>query len=152
MKIELTRKQYEALIKLIYLGEWVINAYRTDDRLREFEEVEQHILSFYEEFGMERNICFDKELKRFFMTREFEAESHVHDYIDEYNENTFWDELIFRLARRDLIERYGEEAIKNMDLEEMMQKEGVFIDEYEEEFERNGIKNLVIGKDYKPLN
>lgn len=152
MKINFTKKQYESLIKLIYLGEWVANAHRVDDRVRELEEIEQYVLSFYKDFGMERYITFDEDLKKFFTTTDFEDISKVNDYIDDYNNNTFWDELIFRLARRDLIERYGEEAVMNMDWEERMSKEGVFIEEYEDEFEKNGIKNLVIGKDYRPLN
>lgn len=152
MKINFTKKQYESLIKLIYLGEWVVNAHRVDDRVRELEELEQYVLSFYKDFGMERYITFDEDLKKFFTTTDFEDISKVNDYIDDYNDNTFWDELIFRLARRDLIERYGEEAVMNMDWEERMSKEEVFIEEYEDEFEKNGIKNLVIGKDYRPLN
>ncbi|GAB4548121.1 MAG: hypothetical protein Fur0020_16030 [Thermodesulfovibrionia bacterium] len=152
MKINLTKKQYQTLIKLIYLGEWVVNAHRVDDRVKEFEEFEQYILSFYKDFDMERYITFDEDLKMYFTTMEFEEESGISDYIEEYDDNTFWGELIFRLVSRDLIERYGEEAVMDMDWEERMKKERVFIEEYEEEFERNGIKNLVIGKDYRPLN
>ncbi len=152
MKINLTKKQYETLIKLIYLGEWVGNAHRTDDRVREFEELEQYILSFYKDFGMQRYITYDERLKMFFPTAEFEDETKVDEYIEEYNDNTFWEELIYRLANRDLIERYGEDAVENMDWEERMRKEEIFIEEYEEEFGRHGVKNLVIGKDYRPVN
>lgn len=152
MKINLTKKQYETLLKLLYLGEWVVNAHRTDDRVEDFEEFEQYILSFYKDFDMQRYVAYDERLKMFFPTREFEDETGVEEYIDEYNDNTFWDELIYRLANRDLIDRYGEDAVKYMDWEERICKEEVFIEEYEEEFEKHGVKNLVIGKDYRPVN
>jgi hypothetical protein len=152
MRINLTKKQYITLIKLVYLGEWVVNAHRTGDRVKEFEEFDQYILSFCKDFNLEGNITYDEKLKMFFLTSEFIDETGLDDYIDEYDENTFWDELIYRLSRRDLIDRYGEEAVKNMKIEELIDKEQVFIEEYEEEFRRNGINNLVIGKDYGPVN
>jgi len=144
MEIKFTKKQYEDLIKLVYLGEWMINAYHTNDRVKNFEELEQYILSFYKDFGMEKYIVFDERLKRFFNTKAFEEETEVEQYIDEYNDNTFWDELLYRLANRDFVEQYGEKAIKKMTWEERIEKEQPFIEKYANEFERNGIKNLVI--------
>ena len=152
MKLNLTKKQYITLIKLLYLGEWMANAHRTDDRIEEFEEFDQYILSFGKDFGLEGKIIYDEKLKMFFLTPEFISEAGLDDYIDEYDEDTFWNELISRLSRRDLIDRYGEEAIKDMKLEELIDKEQVFIEEYEEEFKRHGINNLVVGKDYRPVN
>lgn len=144
MKINFTKKQYEDLVKLVYLGTWMVNAHRTDDRVEKYEELEQYILSFYKDFGMENFILFDEELKRFFPTKEFEEETDVEQYIDEYNNDIFWEELIDRLARRDFIRAYGEENLLKMTWEERFEKEQPFIDKYDEEFEKNGIENLDI--------
>lgn len=146
MKINFTKKQYEDLVKLVYLGTWMVNAHRTDDRVEKYEELEQYILSFYKDFGMENFILFDEELKRFFPTKEFEEETDVEQYIDEYNNDIFWEELIDRLARRDFIRAYGEENLLKMTWEERFEKEQPFIDKYDEEFEKNGIENLDIKK------
>jgi hypothetical protein len=144
MTINFTKQQYEDLVKLIYLGAWMINAHRTDDIVERYEDLEYYIMSFSKEFGMERYIEFDEELNNYFPTREFEEDSDVARYKEEYDDNTFWDELIYRLARRDLIKTYGEAAVFTMTTDELLEKEQPFIDKYESEFERNGINNLEI--------
>jgi hypothetical protein len=144
MKINFTKKQYEDLMKLVYLGAWMINSHRTDNIEERYEELEQYILSFSEEFGSENYVEFDEELNRFFTTREFEEDAEIEHYKEEYDDNTFWDELIYRLARRDLIKTYGEAAVFTMTTDELLDKEQPFIDRYELEFERYGIDNLEI--------
>jgi hypothetical protein len=144
MKINFTKKQYEDLMKLVYLGAWMINSHRTDNIEERYEELEQYILSFSEEFGTEKYVEFDEDLRRFFTTREFEEDTEIEQYKEEYDDNTFWDELIYRLARRDLIKTYGEAAVFTMTTDELLDKEQPFIDRYEMEFERYGIDNLEI--------
>jgi len=144
MKINFTKKQYEDLMKLVYLGSWMINSHRTDNVEERYDELEQYILSFSEEFGTENYVEFDEELNRFFTTRKFEEDTEIEQYKEEYDDNTFWDELIYRLARRDLIKTYGEAAVFTMTTDELLDKEQPFIDRYEMEFERHGIDNLEI--------
>ena len=64
--------------------------------------------------------------------------------MDDYNDENFWEELIHHLSRRDLIEAYGEDAIRKMSLEELFEKEEPFIEKYTDELEDHGIKNLRI--------
>jgi len=144
LKIEFNKNQYEGLIKLVYLGNWMVNAYRIDDCLKEFEEIEEYVLSFSDEMDFDNYVVYDKKFKKHFPTRKFEEEVDV--YVDEYNDEMFWDELIDRLAKRDFINKYGEEAIHKMDLEERFGKLQPFINKYEREFEKYGIENLVIKK------
>ena len=75
MKIDFTKKQYEDLVTLVYLGAWVINSNPTDDIAEQYEELEQYILSYSEEFGMEKYVEFDEELNRFFTTQKFEEDT-----------------------------------------------------------------------------
>jgi ABC-type Fe3+ transport system substrate-binding protein len=89
MKINFTKKQYEDLVKLVYLGTWMINAHRTDDLVEKYEDLEQYLLSFYKDFDMEKYIEFDKKLNKFFPTGEFEEDTDVEQYIDEYNNDIF---------------------------------------------------------------
>lgn len=142
MKINITKKQYKTLIKLIHLGTWMANAHRTDDRIEEFDELEQYILSFCKDFGMDDSVEYAEDLKMFFLTGEFLDESGVEELIDEYDNDTFWEELIHRMAERDLIEKYGEDTVRKMELEERLDKEWPFLNVYEEEFDENGLKNL----------
>lgn len=144
MKIEFTKDQYESLIKLVYLGNWMINAIRVDDRIKKFDDLEQYIYSSAKEIGLDKYIEYDTKLKKFFPTKDFEENSEVSQYMDEYDNEAFWDGLVDRLARRDFIREYREEAIRKMSWQDRMEKESPFIEKYEEEFEKYGIDRLEI--------
>ena len=40
MNIELTQQQFRYLLDLVYIGNWVINSTREDDRIKEYDQVE----------------------------------------------------------------------------------------------------------------
>ena len=64
------------------------------------------------------------------------------DYIDEYNDENFWEDLAHNLAGRDFIEHFGKEAISGMEMAEQFERR--LIEKYEDEFYENGIQNLRI--------
>ena len=76
MKIELTKEQYENLLEVVYLGNWMINAIRSgnkgDERIEKYDDIEQYILSFAKDFRLANFVEYNEELKQFFHTREFE--------------------------------------------------------------------------------
>lgn len=143
MEIRFTKEQYEDLVKIVYLGTWMINAFRTDDCIKKFDELEQYIFSYFREFGLQQGIEQDNDLEQFFITQKLE-EGELERYIDDYNNDNFWEELIHRLARRDLLKKYGEDKITKMNWEERLEKEAPFIGKYEEEFEKYGIERIEI--------
>lgn len=142
MKINLTKKQYRTLLTLLHLGSWMANAHRTDDIIKEFEELEQYILSFGRDFGMDEHIEYDERIKMYFLKQEYLESSGIERLIDEYNEDVFWEELINGLANRDMLERYSREALNKMSQDELLEKKFPFLSFYEEEFVENGLKNL----------
>ena len=139
--LELTENQYRILIKLIYLGKWMYDSYRIEQD-KEIENLEQHIFSLSEKFKTENLVYFNDEFKNYFPTRNLEDQ--IHDLVDQYNDYTFWEELIHRLARRDFINKFGEEIISEMDVKQILEHEQPLIDKYEHELEKNGIDNLVL--------
>lgn len=145
MKINFTNKKYKTLCKLIFLGSHMVNGPRLiDERLKEFDDLEQHVYSFYKEYQLDNWIEKSTDDNQFFPTIEFEDE--VVEYIDSYDNETFIDELIHNLARRDFIKHYGENKILEMDLKEKIEKEQPFIDKYYDELEKNDLKNIGIIK------
>ena len=52
MKIDLTEKQFRRLLDLVYIGNWVLNSTRGDDRIREYDEVESTVFSNCINHGM----------------------------------------------------------------------------------------------------
>jgi hypothetical protein len=58
----------------------------------------------------------------YYPTRELE-EGGAHDCVDEYDNDTFWAELVDRLVRRDLIQQEGGlEKVMQMSQEERIRK------------------------------
>jgi len=145
MKIELTKEQYLNLLKLVYLGEWMANAHRTEDRIEKYENSLSQILSYAKDFGFS-DYADDEEVGdgRIYPTRKFEEETGVHDLHDEYDEDTFWDELIDRLKGRDFFKHYKKEELEKMTQDEYFDNLGKFTDKWEEEFEKHGIDRLKI--------
>ncbi len=142
MKIFFSKKQYETLVKLVYLGNWVANSTSVSGETDpECEEVEQYVFSFADDFGMGHLLEKAGDGKTD-PTGEFE--DLCDPYIDEYNEEIFWGKLIDRLALRDLVEKEGKETVEGMDIAERFGKEQPFIEKYEDEFEEWGIRRLRI--------
>ena len=144
MEITFTKEQHENLIKLVYLGSWMVNSIREDKGVKKFDDLEQYIYSFAKAAGMGKLIEYDPETKQYFPTFELEEDAEVEQYRQEYDDYNFWEELTYALARRDFIKEYGENAIKKMSMEERFEKEQPFIEKYEEEFEKYGIERLKI--------
>lgn len=139
VKIELSEKQYKTLLKLVYLGEWVSQSYNEEPSAI-IEEVEQTVYSVSKGTKAENWIELDDKTKRYFPTVDMEEE--MLESIDEYDDYVFWDELVDRLAERDLIKEHGEDKISKMSFEDRLEIEDPIIEQYEEEFSKSGITKL----------
>lgn len=148
MKINLTKKQYEALAKTVYLGNWMANAQRTgqkgDPHMKEYEDIADYIYAFAKDFGFPDD--FEAGLEFSDGEEESPEAARLHE---EYDEQNFWEELPRMLGERDFFRKYTEEERMNMTQEEHFTKLmecQIFL---EEEFEKNGIERLEILKQAK---
>jgi hypothetical protein len=87
---------------------------------------------------------YDPEMKKYFPTREYEETSSVMEAIVDYDNESFWETLMERLATRDLIQQDGKDKVMAMDFEARLVKTGTLRVRYEEEFDRHGVDRLVI--------
>lgn len=141
MKINFTKKEYRTLVDLIFLGDMVVNGIRVgDDNVKEYEELREYLYSFAEQMGCEDIIQLDKQFNQHFETREYE-EGKVQDYLKEYDNEIFWNEMASRLAMRD-IERTQRISAEELDHQEMIKNVWSREETYLEEFEKNGLKNV----------
>jgi hypothetical protein len=85
MNIDLTKKQFQTLLELMYFGEWVANSYKTkEDKLyKETDNLEQYIFSYASRFGLEDWIEYDQRLKKYMPT--LTMEEKFHPLIQKYN-------------------------------------------------------------------
>jgi hypothetical protein len=145
MNIELTKEQLETLVKLVYLGNWMANSWRTEDVKEEFDEIESLVLAEGAKNGLEDYVEFDEEDRKAFPSAELEEK--MGEMIDFYNDNTFWDQLIYRMADRDYARKYGEDALDDLTSEKGMEREKPLIEKYEKEFNEHGLDRLEVRRD-----
>lgn len=141
MEIPFTKEQYKALAMLVFLGNWLANATRVEP-IQEFDDMQKHILSYAKQFDLPDIVEEESGTGDSYPTDKFEDE--LSPYIDEYNQDNFWEELIHSLAYRDLREEIGGDAFANLEREELNDKLQPHMEKYAKEFEQNGIGNLRI--------
>jgi hypothetical protein len=144
MKIDFTKKQYESLLKVVYMGNEMVNSILDDSEENEFDEIEQYIFSFAKDFGLEASVEYDEKEETYYPSQQLEEDKAVVEYTHRYDDYTFWDKLIYNLARRDMVKECGEEKVAKMSNEETFVKEQSFAEKYEKEFTDYGLRNLIV--------
>jgi hypothetical protein len=144
MKIDLTEQEYRTLVEALELASWMLHAHAEEERkdTERFRDLEQKVLSAAQDFGMGKEILYDKKLEEYYPSRDIEDRCLA--YVDDYNNDTFWDELIERMVARDLMRKVGEKVYQDMGFEEKLEKEEPLRIQYEDEFGRYGIDRLVL--------
>ncbi len=143
MKINLTKTQYETLAKTVYLGNWLATSWithRSDSPVtKEYDGISDYIYSLAPLFGFSNNLEYDLEF-----TDEGEDDPETRRLIDEYDDETFWQELPDRLGERDFYKKYSAEDRKKMNKEEHFTKLMSCTIPWEKEFEKRGVERLGI--------
>lgn len=134
MNIELTEKEFRRLLDMIYIGNWVLNSTRVaDDRFEDYDDLQEKFFA----------LCFKHDMKplvehymgHYFPSKAYE-EGGIHEAIADYEDAIFFDLLAEELARRDM----DAENVSQDDLTELSNR----FDCYMDEFEKNGIDNIVL--------
>ena len=133
MEIKLTQKQFRRLLDLVYIGNWVLNSTRGDDRIRQYDRVESLVFSHCLTNGMaELTELYEGEL---IPSRAF-AEGGIHEAIMAYEDITFFEILAQELALRDM----DDPPITPENYDEIRERMGVYL----MEFEQNGTDNISV--------
>ena len=136
MKLELTTKQFRRLLDMAYIGNWILNSTRGDDRFKDYDDVESLLFAKAREEGM--GVLAEDWQGEVVPSRAF-AEGGIHEAIMEYENNVFFDILAEDLARRDM----EDASIDQNNFEELSSR----IDAYIAEFEQHGTDNILVDSD-----
>ena len=136
MNLELSHKQFRRLLDLVYIGNWVLNSTRGEQRFKDYDEVESIIFGRAMLEGMPGlSEIYQGEIVP---SRAF-AEGGIHEAIAEYENNVFFEILAEDLARRDM----NDVPIDESNYAELASR----IETYICEFEQNGTDNIRIDSD-----
>ncbi|MBR5389737.1 MAG: hypothetical protein IK141_00340 [Clostridia bacterium] len=133
MKLELTDRQFRLLLDMAYIGNWVLNSTRGEDRIVEYDEVESRLFFECVRNGMDSLAEFRDGTVQ--PSRAFAA-GGIHEAIMDYEDAVFFDILAEALARRDM----QAEGVSQDDMTALEER----MNEYTEEFERNGMDHLSV--------
>lgn len=143
MKLNLTASEYRLLLDLVYLGEWMACARLESDehpRVKKYGPLVQKIYSYAAEAGCGELIERLRESGRLEPTRQFEEDDDLLEVIHEYDQDSFWDELIDRLAERDVRAVTGDGQLPPF--KEYLDLAAPIEEKYAREFETHGLGRM----------
>ncbi len=142
MQIKFTKNETEKLLELLSIADWVLTSMdvEEDERKDDYLKLLQKLYHEAYENGCKKEIQYDEESKDYFLSEDWEEETQVRDFIEEYEDASFWEELTFRLADRDIDRKMNGKTPKNF--EEHVAMFTRIQTKYEEEFEKNSLENL----------
>lgn len=148
MNLELTTKEYLALLKAVYLADCVANSHAETpaDEDRDIARLRRKIFSYAEEMGFSELVRHDPERDDFFETDAL-AEEIDAEYLERHIEMIFWREMKARLTDKLMDERFGAEMTGWSDTKykkHRAQIEG----KVEAEIQTNGLGNVFLLGDF----
>ena len=133
MQIELTNKEFRHLLDMVYIGNWVLNSTRGDDRFADYDNLESKLFGLCRTVGMK--VLVEDWNNTTIPSRAYEA-GGIHEAIAYYEDNVFYEILAEELSRRDM----GYADITPENYEEITGR----MEQYMREFEVSGIDRLVL--------
>ena len=133
---DLTNKEFRRLLDMVYIGNWILNSTRGEDRFTDYDDVESLIFAqCLQKRGMDQ--LFDFRDGVVVPSQAF-RDGGIHEAIMDYEDTVFFEILAEELARRDM----EFEPIDSSNYNELASR----IDEYIAEFEENGVDNITLDK------
>lgn len=136
MKLELSEQEFRRLLDLVYVGNWVMNSLRGENRIEAYDNVESKLFSYCLKAGM--YTLFEVVEDEVVPSAAFE-EGGIQEAIMDYEDAVFYDILAEELARRDM-EFAPIDQSNNGELTRR-------IDAYLAEFEANGLDHVNVDRE-----
>ena len=134
--IDLTNKEFRRLLDMVYIGNWILNSARGEERFTDYDDVESLIFAqCLQKPGMDE--LFELHDGVVSPSKAFK-DGGIHEAIMDYEDNVFYEILAEELARRDM----EFTPIDSSNYEELTDR----MAEYIAEFEENGVDNITLDK------
>lgn len=133
MNVELSKKEFRRLLDLVYIGNWILNSTRGDDRIADYDELESKLFGLCRSEGMKSLV--EKWEGEDVPSRAF-SDGGIHEAIMDYEDTVFYEILAEELARRDM----DYQPVSKENYDELVSR----MDDYIAEFEAHGTDNILI--------
>ena len=133
MQIELSAKEFRNLLDMVYIGNWVLNSTRGNDRFQIYDDLESKLFALARSNGMK---VLAQDWENTVVPSRAYTEGGIHEAIAYYEDNVFYEILAEELSRRDM--NYPEITPDNYD--EIVGR----MDRYMSEFQVSGLDHLIL--------
>lgn len=133
MNIELSDKEFRRLLDMVYIGNWILNSTRGDDRFEDYDLMQEKLFSLCPANGMRSLVQTWR--GHIFPSKAYE-DGGIHEAIADYEDAVFYNILAEELARRDL----GLEDSDPENFDELTAR----MEDYLNEFEKNGLDTVSV--------
>ena len=128
MQIDLTSREFRRLLDLVYIGNWVLNSIRGNDRFADYDNLESKLFALSPALSEPWNGTI--------VPSRAYTEGGIHEAIAYYEDNVFYEILAEELSRRDM--DYPDITADNYD--EIMQRMAAYM----AEFQMSGVDHLIL--------
>jgi hypothetical protein len=147
MNVDISKEEYSKLLDLLHIATWVLHAHESekDPRREPYDAVIQKFYALAKDMGQDKMIAFRPDAHSYAPTVEFENTAQSWEFIDEFMDDTFWDELVHRFADRDVARTIGGlDRTDKLNMTERFTIEAPVMQKYTQEFDEHGIDRLEI--------
>ena len=133
MQIELTQAEFRNLLDMVYIGNWVLNSTRGEDRFQVYDDLESKLFALSREHGMK---VLAQDWEGTVVPSQAYAEGGIHEAIAFYEDNVFYQILAEELSHRDM--DYAQ--INDDNYDEIISR----MDKYMSEIQASGVDHLIL--------
>ena len=133
MNIELSDREFRRLLDMVYIGNWILNSTRGDDRFEDYDLMQEKLFALCPAIWMRSLVQMWH--GHIFPSKAYE-DGGIHEAIADYEDAVFYNILAEELARRDL----GLEDSDPENFDELTAR----MEDYLNEFEKNGLDTVSV--------
>lgn len=133
MQIELSSKEFRRLLDMVYIGNWILNSTRGDDRFADYDDLESKLFALARQNGM---AVLAEDWNDTVIPSKAYQQGGIQEVIALYEDNVFYEILAEELSRRDM--GYADITADNYD--EIVSR----MSQYMQEFEASGVDRLIL--------
>lgn len=133
MQIQLTTKEFRRLLDMVYIGNWILNSTRGDDRFADYDNLESKLFALCRTNGMD---ALTQDWNDTVIPSQAYEQGGIQEVIALYEDNVFYEILAEELSRRDM----GYADITEDNYDEIVSR----MSQYMNEFELSGVDHLTL--------
>lgn len=145
MHLRFTDEELATLVEMVSLATEMANMNPNDEGnagFTRFEAIENKVLEAAKHTGMAEIVEYDVERGKNRVTETFQESSFFQRCFDEFRNAVFWEELMARLAERDLTREMGPAAYRALDEQERLKRLEPLEKRYWAKFQKDGMDPL----------